>query len=90
MEKMFEDIKKGLECSVTETCSGRACPYFNRDSARCIRESRRNALARIQQLEAQVPRWIPVEERLPEDDEMYLDITHWMPLPQPHKEEEKE
>lgn len=59
------------------------------------------------------PRWIPVSERLPEEDGCYLvavkndhqrkysktawfshgswfarqDVTHWMPLPQPPKEE---
>lgn len=59
------------------------------------------------------PRWIPVTERLPEEDGCYLvavkndhkrrysktawfshdswfarqDVTHWMPLPQPPKEE---
>jgi hypothetical protein len=67
---------------------------------------------RISQLEAQVPRWIPVEERLPEQDTLVLvggygevasgfyhekhglwithaeiDFTHWMPLPEPPKED---
>jgi hypothetical protein len=84
---------------------------------------------RISELEAQVPRWISVEERLPEDDANVLvyaidnnensciamtsythnlhgfhiegwrspwqyffnehTITHWMPLPEPPKEEHK-
>ena len=33
------------------------------------------ALDRIQQLEAQVPRWIPVEERLPEDQRSILTVN---------------
>ncbi len=73
------------------------------------------ALDCICQPEAQIPKWISVEERLPKDyvdvlvydkldgigvcqyssvlrkffgDEegMYLEITHWMPLPEPPKE----
>lgn len=67
---------------------------------------------------AMLPRWIPVTERLPEEDGMYLvhgtwsasgrkvtdtcefyvhdgyfraawnfDVTHWMPLPEPPKED---
>ena len=70
-----------------------------------------------EKLKAQVPRWIPLEERLPEPTEnpvlafdctgpvmawysptmgwMYrtgiagCEITHWMHLPQPPKEEKK-
>lgn len=63
-------------------------------------------------LEKQIPRWIPVTERLPENDGRYLvcnqpykaqwvmiqeywkdsgwsgsSVTHWMPLPEPPKEE---
>lgn len=65
----------------------------------------------ISQLESSVPRWISVEERLPEEAESVLVrirlcdatwyevahringrwsttcITHWMPLPEPPKEE---
>lgn len=66
--KKPEEIKKGLECcSVDDMHCGPGCPY--KDD--CLEESRykgleSDALAYIQQLEAQVPRWIPVEERLPE------------------------
>ena len=64
-------------------------------------------------LENRMPRWIPVTERLPEEDELVLvwrnnglpyvsrridlsywvglgrdaGVTHWMPLPEPPKEE---
>ena len=66
--KKPEEIKKGLECcSVDDMHCGPGCPY--KDD--CLEESRykgleSDALAYIQQLEAQVPRWISVEERLPE------------------------
>ena len=74
---------------------------------------------KLHELEALVPRWIPVEERLPEnglaivccpdpDRPVYiawmcdgrwlnqfsrplgLPVTHWMPLPEPPKEENHE
>ena len=74
------------------------------------------ALKKFQTTVASIPRWIPVTERLPEDDTIciltngvsdaigyrgkvfgwhliwtdYLeesDVTHWMPLPEPPKEE---
>ena len=63
--KTPEEIKKGLEC-----CSGQnkdtyctECPYRFEDCD----DLARHALALIQQLEAQVPKWISVKERLPED-----------------------
>lgn len=65
--KKSEEIKKGLECySKRKFCAGRNCPYYN---ALCDYENIMvDALSLIQQLEAQVPRWISVEERMPEDD----------------------
>ena len=74
--KTPEEIKKGLECCMVEECFGERenCPY-TADPALCVGVMCEDALAYIQHLEARVPRWIPVEERLPEDDEMYLVYT---------------
>ena len=119
MIKKPEEIKKGLECcSVEYKCPTdcRPCPYVARKPF-CESEMHRDALALIQQLEAQIPKWISVEERLPEE---FVDVlvfrdgcyaiacitnnepvdglvwsftgiggnpTHWMPLPEPPKED---
>ena len=56
MPKTPDEIKKGLEGLKFIANSGRID----------------DALAYIQQLEAQVPRWIPVEERLPDYDSTVL------------------
>lgn len=119
--KKPEEIKKGLE-----RCPGDpGCDHCMMASA-CNIEA--EALAYIQQLEAQVPKWISVEERLPENDRMVIGftpcdgfmfvgyyheekmagykwekwkiitamrstkdmvkkVTHWMPLPEPPKED---
>lgn len=119
--KTFDEIKQALAGCKPGRCAP-DCPYGDRIG--CVQELHRDALAMIQQLEAQVPKWIGVEERLPEravlaacfDPEMYcygeyiigyvartddsefviaendheiLDgVTHWMPLPEPPKEDE--
>ena len=140
--KKPEEIKKGLECCTdSDGCYwDNGCPYGANKECSC--DLKADALAYIQQLEAQVPRWISVEERLPEgedpvlilvketehyglhkekskvyycqylaywdDEEWYTtwcngcrkitdtanepnaddyEVTHWMPLPEPPKEE---
>ena len=72
-----EEIKKGLECCMVEECFGEKenCPY-TADPALCVGVMCEDALAYIQQLEARVPRWIPVEERLPESDDNVLVIVN--------------
>ena len=66
MPKTPDEIKKGLEhCINGSSCRG--CPFCEE----CATASDCNPMQKdlqgyIQQLEAQVPRWIPVEERLPE------------------------
>lgn len=67
-----EEIKKGLEyCSEKAErktkCS--ECIYFNDPRGWCSTTITKDALAYIQQLEAQQLRWISVGERLPEDAE---------------------
>lgn len=74
--KTPEEIKKGLECckvgiSWATTCA-KGCPYLNEPvpGGRCEMELLKDALALIQQLEAQVPKWISVveQESLEEDN----------------------
>ena len=74
--KTTEEIKKGLECCDNIDEDGlhcEECPY--RDGDDCIYLNS-DTLALIQQLEAQVPKWISVKERLPEKSGYYL---CWMP-----------
>lgn len=114
MSRSPNEIKKGLEpceCKSDHTCV--YCEF----SGMCENEA--DALAYIKQLEAQVPKWISVEERLPEErqkvmvcglrngmqvgafrglsrsgrnrkwwwkKDTILEVTHWMPLPEPPKE----
>lgn len=122
MMKKPDVIKKAMSgCHSFGSCS--KCPYFSFSATLgCKRQRNSDALAYIQQLEAQVPKWISVVERLPEDERSvltvnghgeirimglwskrgdewtwlhngrmmhYNDITHWMPLPEPPKEEDK-
>lgn len=69
MSKTPDVIKKGLEvCNiwmVDEPNHCMECPYFCTKD--CADTLMKHALALIQQLEARVPRWISVEERLPEE-----------------------
>ena len=118
--KTPEDIKKALcECDEGYACKRIECPYDDGkclcNGSRCMMDARKDSLAYIHQLEAQAPKWISVEERLPEKEgkyivctakgsvyctkfstrhgpcfhtDMYTHITHWMPLPEPPKEEQ--
>lgn len=68
MDRTPEEIKKWLQCCQfdDEGCKNcDECPYLMNGCGSS--KNYRDALAYIQQLEAQVPRWIPVEERLPEE-----------------------
>lgn len=64
--KTPEEIKRGLAMCSADECHGQHtdCPYH--PELMCIRNICADAIAMIQQLEAQVPKWISVEERLPE------------------------
>lgn len=76
MTRTPDEIKKGLECCKEDECFGdrENCPY-TADPKLCVGVMCADALALIQQLEAQVPRWISVEERLPEDMD---DVLTWV------------
>ena len=125
--KTHEEIKIGLECceKYMNGAPEEECCHVCNYQYNCA-ELKLDALALIQQLEAQVPKWISVEERLPETQvtvvlalkrdgggsriaigsrahwtpfRYYIDggtcavdagrVTHWMPLPEPPKEEER-
>ena len=70
--KTSDKIKKGIEGCLCDLSDRRCeeCPYADGgcESITCEKELGDNTLALIQQLDAQVPKWISVEERLPEDD----------------------
>lgn len=71
--KKPEEIKKGLACCAKaslEECDH--CPYGNDCDIFEACNLYRDALAYITQLEARVPKWISVEDRLPEDDDDVL------------------
>lgn len=122
--KTPEEIKKGIECCMCDLMERRCeeCPYADGgcESVACEKELGDDALAYIQKLESQVPKWISVKERLPGDgvdviihtdfrggyvgcgyyrivrDAWFTsqgillasNVLHWMPLPEPPKEEE--
>lgn len=126
--KTPEEIKKELERCTTYIygfpCEG--CLYgidAEKVESDCVDALLKDALAYIQQLEAAQPKWISVEERLPDDRGNFITkihcdngdwiemntfdymekewwhdavdrtveatefVTHWMPLPEPPKED---
>ena len=120
--KTPEAIKKGLECCAKvspEACYH--CPYMvDCETFGSAGNNSRDALAYITQLEARVPKWISVNDMLPEIGTVFLgyakqnpfsaydvmrvrnlgngfemiryheyasSVTHWMPMPEPPKEE---
>ena len=71
--KTPDEIKKGMECCKPiwaynhwKTCDSK-CPYIKIIGKECKVQLFKDALAYIQQLEAAQPKWISVEERLPEE-----------------------
>lgn len=126
--KTPDEIKKELERCTNYTC-GFPCEgcLYGIDAEKvepdCVDALLKDALAYIQQLEAAQPKWISVEERLPDDRGNFITkihcdngdwiemntfdymekewwhdavdrtveatefVTHWMPLPEPPKED---
>lgn len=113
-------------CEYEPVCHGDGCAIIQKAADRIANQSTHIAALQqeIEKLRGQLPRWIPVEERLPETESwgaskvvlgivqnesgypppnpcfcVYLGnqqwtirgrmatITHWMPLPEPPKEE---
>lgn len=70
--KQPDEIKKGLETCIGK-CTGNKphCPYHSCGDG-CMDTMNRDTLAYIQRLEAQVPKWISVEDRLPDKNGKYL------------------
>ena len=75
----IDNIKKGLACFAQDRsymlpCSD--CAYHGQGLPPCRKAVHEDALALIEQMEAQVPKWISVEERLPDVDPQrdYKDI----------------
>lgn len=61
--KSPDEIKKAFECCM-QMHGCKECSY---SGERCTVELSKDALTLIQQLEAAQPKWISVEERLPEE-----------------------
>lgn len=70
--KTPEGIKRGLEnCTRLGGCV--SCPYFvDNTMAQCTPVLAADAIAYIQQLEAKIPKWISVKERLPDEGGEYI------------------
>ena len=70
MGRTPEEIKKGLTTCLSRGQEGHCdkCPYYDIVLESCQDVLKTETISIIQQLEAQVPRWISVEERLPEDE----------------------
>jgi hypothetical protein len=85
MERTPEEIMKGMECCITDNCKG--CPYYPLyEVFGCKLARAKDAIALIHQLEAQVPRWISVEERLPKRYEHVLVTTRFTDEGEPYFE----
>ena len=69
--KTPDEIKRGLECCIYSEfeCSDE-CPYAA-DAPNCSKQMLADVCAQF----AKVPKWISVEERLPENDRMVIGFT---------------
>lgn len=65
-EKTPEEIKKGLECCRGGELGCSECPYDGECHLPFGNDPEVDALAYIRELEAKVPNWISVEDKLPE------------------------
>ena len=78
--KTPEEIEKGLEyCANHRECDS-DCEYY-RDSHEYGCPAHADAIALIQQLEDQLPRWNSTDEKLPEVSDVVLVIANGKPSP---------
>ncbi len=68
--KTPDEIKEGLECCIKDCKWDNGCLYGAFD--KCTTAMMEDALALIRQLEAQIPQWISVKERLPDEGGEYI------------------
>ena len=71
--KTPEEIKKGLECCIKDCNWENGCLYGAFD--KCTTVMMEDALAYIRQLEAKIPKWVSVDEKLPENRQTVLFAT---------------
>lgn len=74
--KTPEEVKNALACCENADC--KACPYdsIGITIVECLDALVRDAFCYIKQLEARVPMWISVKDRLPEPNTDVLLIAH--------------
>ena len=74
--KTPEEVKKALACCENADC--KACPYdsIGITMVECLDALVGDAFGYIKQLEARVPKWISVKDRLPEDDENVMILSN--------------
>ena len=112
----YDELIKDLRICASTFCeSCEKCSHSN-EHGDCYNGLKRSAADAIEELQSQLPKWIPVTERLPDYDKAVLChcraniietlclendghwygysgrymkgfVTHWMPLPEPPKEE---
>ncbi len=84
--KTPDEIKKGMLLCIYMDGPCSECPYDKEsyNIEECTKVMNADAFGYIQQLEALVPRWISVEDRLPEQGAMalcytrnYIEVLQW-------------
>ena len=66
-------------CKYEPVCHGDSCAIIQKAADRIANQSTHIAALQqeIEKLRGQLPRWIPVEERLPEDRSNVLVVAYW-------------
>ena len=77
---MYEELVKKLRylASVYSVCNGNTNEYYRRtvEAADAIEELQSVVEHYAEVCVTEIPKWIPVEERLPEEDERVLVVAH--------------